>query len=85
MRSFMALITALMIAAVILSACGSSVYPDDQDHRDAFERRTEKAYVQTSVRALMVDEGLSDLSRYADGTPTGAPVGPTLRVTPLMT
>jgi hypothetical protein len=69
MRLFMALITALMIAGVIFSACGSPAYPDELERR-----KVEKAYVQTAVRALMVDEGLSDLSRYADGTPTGAPV-----------
>ena len=57
-----------MIAGAIFSACGSA-YPDELERR-----RIEKAYVQTSIRALMVDEGLSDLSRYADGTQTGAPV-----------
>jgi hypothetical protein len=37
-------------------------------------RGGEKATVEAGIEALMNDKGITDLSKYADGTPTGAPV-----------
>ena len=34
----------------------------------------EKTAVEAGVELLMQENGLTDLSKYADGTPTGAPV-----------
>ena len=62
------LVVVLGIGAVWTGACcGSTTTPEE-------ERSAEKVTVETAVEVLMQENGLTDLSNYADGTPTGAPV-----------
>jgi hypothetical protein len=55
----------------LVSACtrgqGPKSSPED-------ERKMEKAAVEAGVEFLMQENGLTDLSKYADGMPAGVPV-----------
>ena len=62
------LLTVLGIGAVWTGACRSSTMSPES------LRIGEKVTVETAVKTLMQENGLADLSKYADGTPTGAPV-----------
>jgi hypothetical protein len=62
------LLLVLAIGAVWTGACRSSTISPEG------ERRAEKVTVETAIKVLMQENGLTDLSKYADGTPTGAPI-----------
>jgi hypothetical protein len=60
----------LVLSVGVLLACACT----NTEIGPEAERAAEKVTVETAVRALMQEKGLTDLSRYSDGTPTGAPV-----------
>jgi hypothetical protein len=62
------LLLALVTSVASACACRSSTMSPES------LRIGEKVSVETAVRTLMQENGLADLSKYADGTPTGAPV-----------
>jgi len=62
------LLLVLCIGAVSACSCTNTEMSPEA------ERAAEKVTVETAVKALMQENGLADLSKYADGTPTGAPV-----------
>ena len=62
------LLLVLWTGAVSVCSCTSTEISPE------VERAGEKATIEAGVQALMQEKGLTDLSKYADGTPTGAPV-----------
>lgn len=62
---------AIAFAALWTSSlsCGSSDGYDPEH-----DPSVEKMLVETAVTTMMQEEGCTDLSKYADGSPTGAPV-----------
>lgn len=71
MKKVLRIILLLALAVSLVSACTLGQKPQPSPE---VERSREKVTVETAVKALMQAEGLTDLSKYADGTPTGAPV-----------
>jgi hypothetical protein len=71
MKKALRIVFLLVLAVSLVSACTWGQRPQPSPE---VERKREKVTVETSVKALMVDKGITDLSKYADGTPTGAPV-----------
>jgi hypothetical protein len=64
-----------IILFLVLWAGAVSVYScTNTELSPEVERAGEKATIEAGVQALMWEKGLTDLSKYADGTPTGAPV-----------
>ena len=62
------LLLVLWTGAVSVCSCTSTEISPE------VERAGEKATIEAGVQALMQENGLTDLSKYADGLLTGAPV-----------
>ena len=62
------LLLVLCIGAVSACSCTNTEMSPEA------ERAGEKAVIEAGIEVLMQENGLTDLSKYADGTPTGAPV-----------
>lgn len=71
MKKALRVVLLLAFAVTIVTACACSPGTDWSPEQ---KRAAEKVTVETAVKALMQENGLTDLSKYADGTPTGAPV-----------
>jgi hypothetical protein len=71
MKKALPIVLLLVLFGSLVSACawgqGPRSSPED-------ERKMEKTAVEVGVEFLMEENGLMDLSKYADSTPTGAPV-----------
>jgi hypothetical protein len=63
------LLLVLMASLVSACTCGLSLQTSPE-----LERGAEKATVEAGIEDLMRENGLTDLSKHADGTPTGARV-----------
>jgi hypothetical protein len=70
MKKALRILFLLAISVGLLLACSCT----NTEIGPEAERGGENANVEAGIEALMRDKGLSDLSKYADGTPTGAPV-----------
>jgi len=70
MKKALPILLLLVLSMGVLSAgsCRSTEMPPES------LRAAEKVSVEAGIEALMQEKGLADLSKYADGTPTGAPV-----------
>jgi hypothetical protein len=62
------LLLVLCIGAVSACSCTNTEMSPEA------ERAAEKVVVETDVEVLMRENSLTNLSKYADGAPTGAPV-----------
>jgi hypothetical protein len=65
---------ALLLLVLVVSLVSACTWGQKPQPSPEVERYREKVTVETAVKVLMQDNGLSDLSKYPDGRPTGAPV-----------
>lgn len=71
MKKALRILLLLALAVTVVSACACSPRTDWSPEQ---KRAAEKVTVEAGIEALMQENGLTDLSKYTDGTPTGAPV-----------
>jgi hypothetical protein len=71
MRKALRILLLPVLCIGVISSCACSPRTDWSPEQ---KRAAEKVTVETAVEALMQENGLTDLSQYGDGTPTGAPV-----------
>jgi hypothetical protein len=71
MKKALRIVLLLALVMGVVSACACRQAPQISPEA---ERAGEKVTVEAGIEALMQENGLADLSKYADGTPTGAPV-----------
>jgi hypothetical protein len=70
MKKALRIVLLLALFIGVLSACSCA----STEMSPEAERAGEKAVIEAGIKVLMQENGLTDLSKYADGTPTGAPV-----------
>ena len=71
MKKALRILLLLALAVTVVAACACSPRTDWSPEQ---KRAAEKVTVEAGIEALMQENGLTDLSKYADGAPTGAPV-----------
>ena len=71
MKKALRILLLLALAVTVVAACACSPRTDLSPESG---RGGEKEAVKAGIEVLMHDKGITDLSKYADGMPTGAPV-----------
>ena len=70
MKRALRILLLLVLAVSLVSACACA----NPQNSPESGRGGEKEAVKAGIEVLMHDKGITDLSKYADGMPTGAPV-----------
>lgn len=71
MKKALTIVLLLALGVAVVSACACSPRTDWSPEQ---KRAAEKVTVEAGIESLMQENGLTDLSKYADGTPTGVAV-----------